>query len=211
MIVLKYPLFLLALLSICTVCGQSFEGKIQYKVQTYSKDKSIATADLQKSLGSWQTYQFRGKDFLMTNNGKMLVWQLYKADEGKVYQRMDNQSKVYFLDAARITDEVQKIDLLPNEITVLGKRCKGVRFQKYSGTFTYYYSTAYPILAENFQQLVFENWNQIFAAIQAVPLKIVVENEQFKVDITAYKVWPNALDVQQFILPDAAFIEASPY
>lgn len=190
---------------------QSFQGTIQYRVVCEVKEKTMSEFEMQSSLGNFQSYQFRGSDMLMTNNGKILIWQWYKADESRIYQKTGGQDKITYLPASRITDEIQKVIPLKKEKMILGKRCKGIQLHKYSGTFTYYYTADYAINPEIFKNLIFENWNQLFALIKAVPLQMIMENEQFKVVMTATQVRKGKTNDLDFQLPEPQFIEASPF
>jgi len=201
---------MLTLLSV--VCfAQAFEGEIVYANTFKSKSMLVSDDQITGMMGSQQKYFMKGAEYKSEMNGKMVQWQLYISKENKIYNKMSASETVYWNDASVNTDQVLKSELHKEVTTILGYKCDELVLTCKSGVQKYYFNSKLGIDAKLFVNHKFGNWYDYVQKANAVPLKMIVDTDQFSMESVATEIKPAKLDDKFFTLAPGTKTEKSPY
>ncbi len=203
-------LFLLIVISTSSF-AQDFEGKVVYSNVYTSKVPNIPNQQFNAMMGSTQEYIIKDGNYKSTMNGTFVQWQLYINKDNKLYNKIATTSSILWNDATISTDEVLKAEVNRNVTEVLGRPCDELILTCKSGVQKYYYSTDLKVNPKLFENHKFGNWNEIMARTNALPLRIVMETQQFGLECNAVEIQPMKLDSKLFELPVGSKLEKSPY
>ena len=200
------------LLAVSTVSlAQSFEGKIIYQNSYKSKTPNVSDAQFNEMMGTKQEYFIKGAEYMTSTNGTFFQWQIYSSKTNLLYSKMSNSTSVFTNDAATNPDEIVKSEVNKGAATILGKKCDELILTCKNGVQKYYYSSEPKIDASLYAKHKFGNWSDVLAKTNAMPLKIVIDNQQFSVESVAVEVTPFKVSDKIFELPAGSKIEKSPY
>jgi hypothetical protein len=171
----------------------------------------VSDEQLSAALGATTNYFIKGGDYKSEMNGKVMVWQIYQNKENKLYNKMSTVKTIYWNDGAENKDKVLKSEFQKDATTILGYKCDKLVLKCTSGTQTYFFSSQLGLDASVFAKHKFGNWADYVAAAKAVPLKMVVETDEFTMESEATAVKPMKLPANTFELPDDAKTEKSPF
>jgi hypothetical protein len=198
-------------LTFTSAFAQNFEGKVTYANVYKSKIPNVSDDQFNAMMGSTQDYFFKDGDYKSVINGTLLQWQLYINKDNKLYSKMSNSPAALWNDAAVNTDEVIKAELNKGVVEILGYKCDELILTCKSGVQKYYFSSKLKLDGKPFEKHKFGNWHEYLSRANAVPLKIIVDTQQFSVESTATAVTPMAVDAKIFELPAGIPLEKSPY
>jgi hypothetical protein len=202
---------LVAILTTLTLLGQSFEGKIVYANSFKSKNEKITDQQWNSMMGTVYEYFIKGGDYKSVANGTLMQWQLYLGKDNKLYNKMSNSPAVLWNDGSVNPDTVLKAEMNKGVTEVLGYKCDELVLTCKSGVQKYYFNASLAASPKLFASHKFGNWADYVSRAKALPLKSVIENEQFILETTATEVKPMKLDNKLFALPPDAKLEKSPY
>lgn len=202
---------LAAVLTTLTLLGQNFEGKIVYANSFKSKNQKVTDQQWNSMMGNVYEYFIRGGDYKSVANGTLMQWQLYLSKDNKLYNKLSNSPAVLWNDGSVNADTVLKAEMNKGVTEVLGYKCDELILTCKSGVQKYYFNAALAASPKLFANHKFGNWSDYVSRAKALPLKSVIENEQFILETTATEVTPMKLDAKLFALPPDAKLEKSPY
>ncbi|MEQ1588496.1 MAG: hypothetical protein ABL895_21600 [Cyclobacteriaceae bacterium] len=191
--------------------AQDFEGKVIYSNIYTSKVPNIPNEQFNAMMGSTQEYMIKEGNYKSTMNGTFVQWQLYINKDNKLYNKIASSTTILWNDGAISTDEVLKAEVNRNVTEVLGRQCDELILTCKSGVQKYYYSTDLKVDPKLFENHKFGNWNEIMARTNSLPLRIVMETQQFGLECNAVEIQPMKLDSKLFELPVGSKLEKSPY
>lgn len=203
-------IIILALTTINTF-GQAFEGKIAYSNSYKSKNEKVTGQQLTSMLGSTQEYLIKGGDYKSISNGTFVQWQLYINKENKLYNKMSNTEILLWNDASVQGDEVIKSEINKGVIEILGYKCDELILTCKSGIQKYYFSSKLSVDTKLYSNHKFANWYEYLSNAKSLPLKMIIENDQFTLENIATEVKSLKLDKKLFELPTGIKTEKSPY
>lgn len=203
-------LILFTALSISTF-AQNFEGEIVYANTYKSKSMLVSDEQLTSMMGAKQNYFMKGAEYKSVMNGKLVEWQLYNSKENKLYNKMGNTETVYWNDAAVNPDEVQKAELHKEVTNILGYKCDELVLTCKSGMQKYYFNSNLVIDAKLFVNHKYGNWYAYLQKTNAVPLKIIIDSDQFTIESVATEVKPGKIEDKFFVLAPNTKTAKSPY
>jgi hypothetical protein len=206
----KLYTFLIVAFFACTATAQTFEGKIVYK-NTY-KSKMAGTTDAQFTalMGSIQEYFIKNGDYKSVMNGTYMQWQLYRNTENKLYNKLATTDTIFWNDGAVNADRLLKTEINKNVTKVLGYACDEIIFTCKSGTYKYYYNGDIQVDPALFVGHLCGNWHEYLAKTYSLPLKLVVETDQFSMESVATEVKAMDVDPSIFQLPKHANTKKNP-
>jgi len=207
----KKILFLISFFSSLFSFGQHFEGKIVYKNAYASKMPGVTNEQFTSTLGSTQEYYIKDGDYKSVSNSSLLEWQLYINNDNKLYSKMANSETILWNDGATNTDEVLKTEINKAVVDVLGYKCDELVLTCKSGTQKYYFSPKLSVDTKKFEPHKFGNFYEFLSKANAIPLKLVIETEQFIVESIATEITPLKLEKTFFELPANAQTTKSPF
>lgn len=191
--------------------GQHFEGKIVYKNSYSSKTPGVTDEQLTSMLGSVQEYYIKDGDYKSVLNGSLVESQLYINKDNKLYNKMSNSEEFFWNDGATNPDEILKTEINKGVIDILGYKCDELVLTCKSGVQKFYFNSGLTVNIEMFKDHKFGNFYEILSRTNSLPLKVVMENQQFAVESIATEVIPMKLEKSFFELPANAKTTKSPY
>jgi len=204
-------IFCLALLFTLTSSAQNFEGKIVYRNSYRSKLTNVSDTQFAAMMGSTNEYYIKGGDYKSLWNGSILQWQVYNRDNNKLYTKMATSGAVLWKDAAEADAEIISTELHPAVTDILGYRCDELVLTTSNGIHKYYFSKRLGADASLYTAHSFGGWNNYLSKAGALPLKMIVETEQFTITSMAVEVRDMPLDAAFFKLPTEITLAKSPY
>lgn len=200
-----------SLLTVITVLGQSFEGKIIYSNSYVSKNPQMTDQQWTSMLGPTQEFLIKGGDYKSILNGTLVQWQLYINKDNKLYNKMSNSEIAFWNDASFQGDEIQKVEVNKGVMEVLGYKCDEVILTCKSGIQKYYFNSKLSVDTKLFTNHKFGNWFEYLSKSNSLPLKSVIETAQFTMESVASEINSMKLDAKTFQLPEGIKTEKSPY
>lgn len=197
----RTTLFLLALLFTFTSFAQTFEGKIVYKNKYKSKTSNVTDAQLNSMMGSKYEYFVKGGDYKSTTNGLLLQWQLYVNKDNKLYNKMSSEEAVRWSDCGVNADSILKVELNEGVTEILGYKCDELIFTCKSGVQKYYFNKKIAVDPKLYVNHKYFNWYEFVLRSNALPLKAIVDIDQFSWESVATEVTEMKLEASFFELP----------
>ena len=211
MIMIKTIFFLIAAFFSLVSFGQHFEGKITYKNSYTSKTPGVTDEQFTLMLGSVQEYYIKEGDYKSIVNGSLLEWQVYINKDNKLYTKMSNSETLWWNDGATNPDEVLKTEINKGVIDILGYKCDELILTCKSGTQKFYFNPNFSVDKEMFKNHQFGNFYEVLSRSNSLPLKAVIENQQFILESMATGIVRVKLEKSFFELPANANTMKSPY
>ncbi|MDO6430891.1 hypothetical protein Q4E93_09840 [Flavitalea sp. BT771] len=193
-------LFLLTILSF-GARSQNFEGKMVFQIIVKSKIPGLPDERLNKMLGSSQDYFIKGGKYKSLSNSQIIAMQIYDPTTNKLYSKHPNSDTLYWMDAGKNEDEVTDFEIKKNVETILGNPCDALVLTTKTGTTIYYYNDKYRLDKTKFVAHKFGNWSFLAVKTGALPLKTVIENKQFRMEMTAVEITSMALTDSMLAIP----------
>jgi hypothetical protein len=169
--------------------GQNFEGEVIYANTFTSKMPGISDNKLASIIGSKQEYYIKNERYKSVTDG-MITFQLYDKITNRVYNKANNSDTLYWFSATINTDEVMEYEIKNNQAEILGKPCSALVAKTKTGVTTYYYNNEYKVDSAAYKEHNYGNWAFFVLKTGALPLKTVIENDQFRMESTAVEVKP---------------------
>lgn len=190
-------LFSLLLLTV-QVQAQSFESEIIYSNHFTSKMKNFTDEQLNTMMGTKQEYFIKGGNYKSFLNGQSVTMQLYDYNANRIYNRTPKSDTLYWFDASVNTDGVESYEIKKGAGKILGNQCDVIIMKTKTGTTSIYYTAKYKVDSKLYINHNYSNWAFYVGKTKAVPLKIVIETNQFKMESTATEIKPMKLGQEYF-------------
>ena len=202
---------LLMVFSVLCTFGQAFEGKIVYSMSYKTKNPAVSIQQLETFMGTSQDYFFKDGNYKSVTNGRLMEWQLYVNADNKLYTKMASSEKALWNDASVQGDEVLKSEINKGVIEILGYTCDELVLTCKSGIQKYYFNSKINVDPKLFAGHKFGNWYAFVSLSKALPLKTIIETDQFVLTSTATTLLKGKQDASLFQLPAGVETEKSPY
>ena len=207
----KAASFLIAAFITLASIGQNFEGKIVYKNSYTSKMPGVTDEQFTSMMGNTQEYYIKDGNYKSVVNGSLLQWQLYVNKDNKLYTKMSNSETLLWNDALTNTDDVVQSEINKGVIELLGYKCDELILTCKSGIQKYYFNSKLSVDPKKFENHKFGNFYEFLSKTNSLPLKSVVENQQFILESIATEVKPMTFEKTLFELPANSKTMKSPY
>jgi len=162
-------------------------------------------------MGAKYEYYIKDGNYKSTTNGLMFQWQLYVNKDNKLYNKLASSETLLWNDGAVNTDSVLKVQLNEGVTEIIGYKCDELIFTCKSGIQKYYFNKKLAVDPKLFVNHKFMNWYEYISRSNALPLKAVVENNQFTWESVATEVQDMKLEASFFELPANMATTKSPY
>jgi hypothetical protein len=178
-----------------------FEGHILYTNRVISKIKNVSDQSLLNMIGNRQDYFAKGGNYKSVSNGKIITMQLYDNQSNKIYNQTPNSDTLYWIDASANTDEMISYEMKKNADTILGNVCDAIVITTKANTTTLYYSKKYTVDTRFYTSHKYGNWSfYLSKSGGALPLKTVIEYQQFVMESTATEIKAMQLNDHEFAI-----------
>jgi len=192
------------------ILAQSFEGEIIYLNTYKSKAAHFSDEQVKSMIGGQEEYYIKGGNYKTMMNGSVVAAYYYLAKENKVYTEFQDGDRMYWNDAAVNTDSVLSFEVKKNAVKILSYNCDELILHTRKGTQIYDYAPQLAIDPTLFMNHKFANWYDYLKIAKAVPLRMVVEQDQVIMTSEAIAVKPMRLSDDLFVLPAHELVK-SPY
>ncbi|HEY0030585.1 MAG TPA: hypothetical protein VGC65_07495 [Bacteroidia bacterium] len=199
------------ILTVTTLFGQSFEGKITYKNSYKSKLSNMKDEQFNSMMGTKQEYYIKGGNYKSVTNGTFSQWQIYINKDNKLYSKMSNSETVLWNDGSVNPDSIVKIQLNKDVTEILGYKCDELVLTCKSGTQKYYFNSKLGVDTEFYTNHKYGNWYDYLKNANSLPLKMIIDNQQFTMESVATEVKSIKQDAKEFKLPENSKTAKSPY
>ena len=178
-----------------------FKGKILYE---YSFKNPYSGEDISERLrlffGSEHHYYIKDNNYKSTNEIGQLTT-LYQGETNTFYQMGANNTAQRFDGKVKSAGEVKIIKLKKIE-NILGHDCKVFVLKSKQRKITYYYAEDIKVNKDFFAKHHLGNWSDYIEASEgALPLKYVVETQDYIWVAEAIEIIPMDLPEREFTLP----------
>lgn len=181
--------------------SQNFEGKIIYQNSYLTKTAGMRNGQWDSLLGKTQEYFIKNGNYKTLSDGMSSPWQLYINKENRAYTKFYKTEIIYWNDCSKNSDEIKTVELNKKAITILGYECDELILTCKSGVQKYYFSSKLAVNDSLFNHHVYGNWAAYLSYAKALPLKMVIETPQFKMESVAAQIVPLKLEDAFFELP----------
>jgi hypothetical protein len=181
-------LFLFILATLNGYSQKTFEGEIIYRNIFESKIASVSSEQMKALIGEKQEYFIKSGNYKSYTNGMGITVQLYIGETNKLYNKTSRSDTLYWFNANLNTDTVITSKLIKSREKILNEDCGALILTTNSGQTTYFFTQKYPVDFTKYQEHNYGNWNYYLSKAKAVPLKIIVENKQFRMESIAQKI-----------------------
>lgn len=124
---------------------------------------------------------------------------------------MSNSETILWNDGSVNTDSIINVQLNKGVTEILGYKCDELILTCKSGTQKYYFNSILSVNIKLYTNHKYGNWYDYLKKANALPLKMIIDNQQFTMESVATDVKPMKLDDKEFKLPENAKTEKSPY
>ncbi len=183
-----------------TYAQKAFEGEIIYQNSFQSKNRTISSEQMRVLIGDEQMYFIKSGNYKSLTNGASITIQLYIGETNRLYNKTSRSDTLYWFDANVHSDAIVRYELIKNKEKILGEDCDALILKTQGGQTTYFYTSKYPVDFAKYQMHNYRNWNYYLAKAKSLPLKIVIDNEQFKMESIALKIEAKQLPDEFFAL-----------
>lgn len=194
-----------------TVFGQTFEGKITYQNSYTSKLPNVQDQQFNTMMGTTQEYIIKGGDYKSSSNGSLVQWQLYINKDNKLYNRMSNSETIFWNEGNTNPDSIINVEINKGVTEILGYKCDEVILTCKSGVQKYYFNQKVAVDISLFKNHLYGNWYDFLKVSKSLPLKSIIETQQFYMISVATDIKEMKLDDKEFQLPENAKTAKSPY
>jgi len=194
-----------------TVFGQTFEGKITYQNSYISKLPNVQDQQFNSMMGTTEEYIIKGGDYKSSSNGTLVQWQLYINKDNKLYNKMSNSETIFWNDGITNPDSIISVVINKGVTEILGYKCDEVVLTCKSGVQKYYFNQKIAVDISLFKNHLYGNWYDFLKVSKSLPLKSIIETQQFTLVSEATDIKEMKLDDKEFRLPENAKTVKSPY
>jgi hypothetical protein len=191
-------LFLIILLNYSHTFSQSFEGELTYEVTYISKSSNVASNQLNYLMGTEQLYSIKKGNYKSVFNGFFMKMQIYRNDENRNYSLTAKSDTLYYEDYSKNKDKALSYEIKKNQDTIMGIPCDLIIVKSEKSKTLFYFNSDYKVNSELFKKHNYGNWYYIISKTEALPLKTVIETEQFIMTSIATEVTPMKLNDNVF-------------
>ena len=184
-----------------SIQAQNFEGKIIYSNKYISKIQGLSDDKLGTMFGTQQEFFIKDGNYKSILNGNYLQWQLYINNENKIYNKFSTSPNALWDDCSVSDDVVFALTVNKNAIEILGRKCDEYVYTCKSGIQRYYFDNSIKISEVFFKNHNYANWNRVVSDSKSLPLKIIIENNQFTFESIAMIIENIKLENEIFQLP----------
>lgn len=173
--------------------SQDFEGMLVYSVNYESKSSDVASDQLNSLMGTKQWYAIKGGNYKSVFNGNFIKLQIYRNDENRIYNLTAKSDTLYYEDYSENKDKALSYEIKKNQDTIMGIPCDLIIVKAEKSKTSYYFNSSYKVNPELFKGHNYGNWYYMVSKTKALPLKTVMETEQFIMTSIATEVKPMQL------------------
>lgn len=182
--------------------AQYFEGKLTYSQSYESKLPNVTSEQFNIMMGNTSEYYIKGQNYKTVMNGTVSEFQLYSPSENRLYNKVSVTDTLLWNDASSNPYKVIEYSIAKSNERILGYKCKVLEVVTESGKTIYYFSKKLKINPELYTNHHFGNWALFTSQTKSLPLKVIIDNTQFRSVGVVTKIEEMELMAEFFKLPN---------
>ncbi len=201
-----YLLLLIFFISACRRDARLFEGVIHYRHTLESCSPRYPVDFLMMNLDTASTYYYKNGNYKWMNKMALFQEDLYVAEENRNYFKV-GRGDVWYGEGTDQDEDVVEFSMSRNQGKILGYKCDMLavttckRLDKKIYTRYIFYSPEIKIDSSAFSRLRYFSHDFIAAKTHSLPLKIIMNTDEFAVTWEAVKIDFTALNDSIFHIP----------
>ena len=188
----------------CSNLSKEFEGTIVYSISISNSNPNVKTELLEEMYGKKQVFYYKEGYF---------KWELDTTTPLTTYNPIENinylqfrPDSLYLQRGSTIVEKITTLSFLKKE-KILDYSCNGLYFESNPVDTTllfkqrkrvYFYNSNFPVDPLHFVNCNFNNLNEVYSKIKAIPLKIVEDFDGLKITYTAISIEQRSIDKNTF-------------
>lgn len=182
--------------------SNSFEGIIKYKLKFQDKTGEMSDEDGKMFMGDEQIYYIKENKYRSEMNGMMKMTQIYSGND-TLYSLMGGIDAVLFNLAIENPDSLISYKIEDSKEKIKGLKCKVLKIIADNGTVDYYFNPIIAIASDAYKNHKYGFWKLSLEVTNgALPLKLIADYGDVKIETVAKKITPQALNDNLFIVPN---------
>ncbi|MDN7134972.1 hypothetical protein [Pseudidiomarina terrestris] len=162
---------LMVYLSADVCANDSFEGVIEYKIQSKALIPEIPQELLDSTYGNSQTiYYGKGGHFRIETNSTVGNWEIYRADENKQYIKTKPNAEIEVFDASEEKRVLKHLTVKDAELKVLGRNTKLIEIAYEDGSISRYWEIAKSPYLQH--ERIHDTWKVTYTSVNIVEKEI---------------------------------------
>lgn len=202
---MKICIFLLYFMIIFSISrkndDQQFSGKIIYNQSYESRNPDIPTDVLTNYMGDQHEYYYSKGNYKSIVNSFRGIVNLYLVDDEKLYYYPKTQDSISVIDLSHEKEKILKYEINKKVVKVLDRWCDELILFTDKSTIKYYFDGNLKIKSELFKNHIYSHWNLYTKLAESLPLKYVMEFEEFVVIGEATEIKEYEINDDFFALP----------
>lgn len=187
--------------------SQPFEGQITYQNSYKSKIPSVSDKYYADMYGKSYVYSIKEGDYKIVTSNGIINWQLYISKDNKIYNKTANAETIVWIDGRQNFDSIISTEIKKNVTEILGYKCDELTIICENSIEKYYFSSKLPVDISKFTQHLYGHWYDYLKVSATIPLKTILENDQFVTTSIVTDVKEIKLSESVFQLPRNVKIE----
>ncbi|MEO9483509.1 MAG: hypothetical protein ABJG47_08700 [Ekhidna sp.] len=189
-----------------------FEGRIKFDISYQWKlDDGLTTEQFTQYMGDKMEYFSKGAYYKSNINGMIYTTQIYSPKENRLYNVINENDTLVWINAAINTDTVLNYSIEDSDEVILGYKCQVFVIETTRGTGKYYFSKEIGVDPELYKNHNYGNFALVTSRTKSLSLKIEIDNESFNMLFEAVEVKDMNIDDSFFKIPDLPSKETPNY
>jgi hypothetical protein len=184
-----------------------FEGKIVYRNQFIIKSHTESAQALSTLTANQIVLYFKNGNSIESYDKGYVSQDLYLSAENKMYTKEKYSDTLYWFDCSKPGETILKHSVTRKKEIILGIPCDELTMNYEKKTVRFYYnSDTLKINPTWYKNLTYTNRHFTSRIMQSVPLKIVIEREDYKFTSTVISISHEKVDDKVFDIPSTAIL-----
>lgn len=197
---MKRTFFIIISLILTPCFGQQFEGKIVFQNSFQSKSQDKPNEYLNQLFGTTHTYQIKNETYKLSSNGELLQWQIYQAQENKLFTKLAIGDKLGIKDLDKETEKVKNVQVNRKTAEILNHLCDEFIVYCKNSVQKYFIDSSLNINPEIFKNSKFNHQLSFLLKNQILPFKMVIEDEIGTCESIATEIKEEKIDENIFVI-----------
>jgi hypothetical protein len=190
-------LFVLSVLFLSLLsCEQSeyFQGEIKYRITITPDSAKIDSVLLKDHYGKEWEFLYKNGNFVWNMTGNELFKTIYKKTENRYYYFLKDSKVLGWKSGNKTTDSIISIKNLSGKSSILGHPCDVLELktillsERIKRTRHYFYAQDFKVNPKWYLNNLDGNFNEVYKRTKSIPLKIVDDYGEFKIEYEAIKI-----------------------
>lgn len=195
--------------------SEPFKGSIVYEVNVQAKSDIYNQDKLSSMYGTFTTFYYNDGIYLQTYQDADIKFDYLNSKIGKYFIKFSTRNALLEFEAIQEkNNKLISFEQINEREKVLNYDCKAIKLKmesleyEFQSSVTFWYTNKLKIDYKQFESTKKFFLNRVYRAMESLPLKILIENNDYKIIMTASKIEFNeAVNVQKMFKDLSAGLE----